>query len=131
MRKGDCLWIGSFDSALRDFTDMDMSAERLQTLLDRLTYIPVITAHPTEAKRRSILYALRRIFLTNEKLSDTRLGKEQRRAVIDELETQIQILWRTNEVRENRPQVRDEIKKWHLLLQRKFIRCRASGISQS
>jgi phosphoenolpyruvate carboxylase len=110
MRKGDHLWIGSFDSALRDFIDMGMSAERLQTLLDRLTYIPVITAHPTEAKRRSILYALRRIFLTNEKLNDTRLGKLQRQAVIDELETQIQILWRTNEVRETRPQVRDEIK---------------------
>ncbi|NOR43739.1 MAG: phosphoenolpyruvate carboxylase, partial [Gammaproteobacteria bacterium] len=110
IRDGECLWIGSFDSALRDFVDMDMSAERLQTLLDRLAYIPVITAHPTEAKRRSVLYALRRIFLTNEKLSDTRLGKGQRQEVIDELETQIQILWRTNEVRENRPQVRDEIK---------------------
>jgi phosphoenolpyruvate carboxylase len=110
MRKGGELWIGSFDSALCDFIDMGMSAERLQTLLDRLEYIPVITAHPTEAKRRSILYALRRIFLTNEKLNDTRLGKTQRQAVIDELETQIQILWRTNEVRENRPQVRDEIK---------------------
>ena len=110
MRTGDKLWIGSFDSALCDFIDMGMSAERLQTLLDRLTYIPVITAHPTEAKRRSILYALRRIFLTNEKLSDTRLGKAQRQAVIDELETHIHILWRTNEVRENKPQVRDEIK---------------------
>jgi len=110
MRKGDELWIGSFDSTLRNFIDMGMSAERLQTLLDRLAYIPVITAHPTEAKRRSILYALRRIFLTNEKLSDTRLGKAQRQDVIAELETQIQILWRTNEVRENRPQVRDEIK---------------------
>jgi len=110
MRKGDGLWIGSFDSALRDFIDLGMSAERLQTLLDKMAYIPVITAHPTEAKRRSILSALRRIFLTNEKLSDTRLGKAQRQKVIDELETQIQILWRTNEVRETRPQVRDEIK---------------------
>jgi len=110
IRKADKLWIGSFDSALRSFVDMGMSAERLQTLLDRLAYIPVITAHPTEAKRRSILYALRRIFLTNEKLSDTRLGKAQRQQVINELETQIHILWRTNEVRETRPQVRDEIK---------------------
>ncbi|HHJ34214.1 MAG TPA: phosphoenolpyruvate carboxylase [Gammaproteobacteria bacterium] len=110
IRKGGELWIGSFDSALRDLVDMNMSAERLQTLLDHMAYIPVITAHPTEAKRRSILYALRRIFLTNEKLNDTRLGKIQRQKVIDELETQIHILWRTDEVRENRPQVRDEIK---------------------
>ena len=110
MRKGDELWIGSFDSTVRTFSNMGMSASRLQTLLDRLAYIPVITAHPTEAKRRSILYALRRIFLTNEKLRDTRLGKAQRQKVINELETQIHILWRTDEVRETRPQVRDEIK---------------------
>ena len=110
MRKADELWIGSFDSTLRTFINMGMSASRLQTLLDRLAYIPVITAHPTEAKRRSILYALRRIFLTNEKLRDTRLSKAQRQKVIDELETQIHILWRTDEVRETRPQVRDEIK---------------------
>jgi len=110
LRHGGELWRGSFDSAIRDFVKMDMSADRLQNLLDRLTYIPVITAHPTEAKRRSILYALRRIFLTNEKLADTRLGKLQRQTVIDELETQIHILWRTNEIRESRPQVSDEIK---------------------
>jgi phosphoenolpyruvate carboxylase len=55
------------------------------------------------------MHALRRIFLTNERLSDTRLGKEQRKDIIDELETRIHILWRTDEVRESRPQVRDEI----------------------
>jgi phosphoenolpyruvate carboxylase len=110
MRQGGELWRGSFDYTIRDFVKMDMSADRLQNLLNRLTYIPVVTAHPTEAKRRSILYALRRIFLTNEKLADTRLGKVQRQAVIDELETQIHILWRTNEIRESRPQVSDEIK---------------------
>ncbi len=109
MRSEMDLWRGSFDSALKDFKAMGMSAERLQTLLDRLTYIPVITAHPTEAKPRTILHALRRIFLTNEKLNDTRLGKQQRELVIHELETQIQILWRTDEVRAFRPQVRDEI----------------------
>ena len=104
------LWRGSFDSALADFRRMGMTADQVQTLLDKMAYIPVITAHPTEAKRRSIMYALRRIFLTNEKLNDTRLGKEQRHDILDELETRIHILWRTDEVRELRPQVRDEIK---------------------
>jgi len=108
--KGGGLWRGSFDSVIGELRRDNVSAEQMQALLDRLAYIPVITAHPTEAKRRSIMYALRRIFLTNEKLNDTRLGKSQRLEVIDELETHIQILWRTDEVRETRPQVRDEIK---------------------
>ena len=109
VRQHKLLWRGSFDHALADFKDMGMTAEQLQTLLDKLAYIPVITAHPTEAKRRSIMNALRRIFLTNEKLNDTRLGKEQRKGILDQLETRIHILWRTDEVRESRPQVRDEI----------------------
>ena len=108
--KGGGLWRGSFDSVLGELKLDKVNAEQMQALLNRLAYIPVITAHPTEAKRRSIMYALRRIFLTNEKLNDTRLSKPQRQGILDELETQIQILWRTDEVRETRPQVRDEIK---------------------
>lgn len=109
LKQGNQLWRGSFDSALNDFIQLGMSADQVQQLFDKLAYIPVITAHPTEAKRRSILYAQRRIFETNEKLNDSRLSRPQRQKVIDELETQIQILWRTDEVRESRPQVRDEI----------------------
>ena len=109
VRQNRLLWRGSFDHALADFKEMGMTADQVQTLLDKLAYIPVITAHPTEAKRRSIMHALRRIFLTHEKLNHTRLGKEQRKEVLDELETRIHILWRTDEVRESRPQVRDEI----------------------
>jgi len=108
LKLGDQLWRGSFDSALNDFIQLGMSADQVQQLFNKLAYIPVITAHPTEAKRRSILYAQRRIFETNEKLNDSRLSRSQRQGVIDELETQIQILWRTDEVRESRPQVRDE-----------------------
>ncbi len=104
------LWLGSFDSALASFKDVDMNAAQLQNLLNRLAYIPVITAHPTEAKPRSVLYALRRIFLANEKLNVADLNQAQIKDATNELEAQIQILWRTDEVRENRPQVRDEIK---------------------
>lgn len=104
------LWLGSFDSVLSNFKELDMSSEQLQNLLNRLAYIPVITAHPTEAKPRSVLYALRRIFLANEKLNQANLNATQLKEVADELEAQIQILWRTDEVRETRPQVRDEIK---------------------
>jgi phosphoenolpyruvate carboxylase len=108
-KNNSLLWRGSFDSIFADLMNMEMTAEQLQSLMNKLAYMPVITAHPTEAKRRSILFAQRRIFLTNEKLNDQRLNKTQKQTIIDELETQIQMLWRTDEVRESRPQVRDEI----------------------
>jgi len=90
----------------------------LQTLLDQLCFTPVLTAHPTEAKRRVLLGAQRRVllgaqrrvFLTNLRLDDPTLNRHQRAETIEELRSQIQILWKTDEVRTFKPQVRDEIK---------------------
>src|SRR3990172_4855010 len=110
VRGGGPLWLGSFDQTLRQFQAQGISVEQLQTLLDRLAYIPVITAHPTESKRQTIMEALRRIFITSERLNDSRLGKGERQEITQLLEAQIQILWKTDEVRATRPQVRDEIK---------------------
>ncbi|WP_127477959.1 phosphoenolpyruvate carboxylase [Sulfurivermis fontis] len=110
MRTGGPLWTGSFDEALRDFKARDVSAEQLQSLLNRLAYMPVFTAHPTEAKRRTVMEGLRRIFLLSERLDDPRIGKEEQRDIREQLRTEILILWKTDEVRAQRPQVRDEIK---------------------
>lgn len=107
---GKSLWLGSFDHTLEEFRLDGIDAMQLQDLLDHLAYIPVFTAHPTESKRRSVMNALRRIFLINDRLNDIRYGKAQREELTEELETEIQQLWRTNEVREHKPQVRDEIK---------------------
>ena len=103
------LWTGSFDTTLRELRNQGINPEQLQTLLDQLAYIPVITAHPTEAKRRTIMDAQRRIFLSNEELSDTRLTKQEKAELIEKLKSQIQILWKTDEVRVIRPRVKDEI----------------------
>lgn len=110
VRSGGPLWVGSFDRTLRDFRDQGIDAGQLQTLLDHMLYMPVITAHPTEAKRRTILESLRRIFVSSEELNDPRLGKNEREEIIDNLQTQIQVLWETDEVRVHKPKVRDEIR---------------------
>ena len=103
-------WPGSFDATLREFKQQNINAGQLQTILDHLAYYPVITAHPTEAKRRMVKEALRRIFVTSEQLDDTRLSKQERNEVIDQLQTEIQMLWKTDEVRVRRPRVEDEIR---------------------
>ena len=110
VRSGGPLWTGSFDSVLREFNRDGITLEQLQSVLDRLAYMPVFTAHPTESKRRTVLENLRRIFLVSEQLNDLRLGKEERAQITRQLETEIQILWKTDEVRSHKPEVRDEIK---------------------
>ena len=110
VRQGGPLWRGSFDHTLREFSDQNISAEAFQSLLERTLYLPVFTAHPTESKRRAVMHALRGIFLTAEKLDGPRMGKIERELVIDDLRNQIQVLWKTDEVRVHKPTVEDEIR---------------------
>ena len=108
--KNGPLWYGSYDDALRRFKGMGVTSEQLQVLLDQVSYQPVFTAHPTEAKRRAVLEGLRRVFVIGEQLRTLRLSREQKAELSRELETQIQILWKTDEVRVHKPQVSDEIR---------------------
>ena len=63
---------------------------------------PVFTAHPTEAARRSVLIKLRKIADT---LMDQRVSDTTRTARLAEL---IDLLWQTDELRLEKPQVLDE-----------------------
>jgi len=67
------LWLGSFTQTLQQFHDEGVDPQQLQTLFNETLYMPVFTAHPTEAIRRTVMFALRRIFLTSETLSDRRI----------------------------------------------------------
>ena len=102
-------WPGSFEMTLRELKKQGVSADQLQTLLDRLMYIPVFTAHPTESKRLTIMQALRRIFVISQQMNG-RLNRFEREDLTDQLERHIQILYKTNEVRTRRMQVVDEVK---------------------
>ncbi len=110
VREGGPLWIGSFDHTMRDFHASDINVEQIQTLLNSTLYLPVFTAHPTESKRRAVMHNLRSIFVTAERLDQTRLSRLERAEIISELRSQVQILWKTDEVRMHKPSVEDEIR---------------------
>ncbi len=110
VHQGDALWHGSFDKTLREFRDQGISEQQLQILLNRLAYIPVMTAHPTESKRRIIMEAFRRVFLASERVDNPNLSEYERLEIVRDLEAQIQILWKTDEVRVKKPTVADELK---------------------
>ncbi|TVP87101.1 MAG: phosphoenolpyruvate carboxylase [Thioalkalivibrio sp.] len=107
---GEPLWVGSFDRTLRDLSAEGVTAGELEGLLAQISYMPVFTAHPTEARRRTTMENQRRVFRTADQLNNPRIGAAERQLLIEELEGDIQILWRTNEVRVKKPQVRDEVK---------------------
>ena len=102
-------WPGSFEVTLRELKKDGIEAPQVQTLLDNLAYIPVITAHPTESKRRTVMESIRRIFVISQGLK-ARMNRVERDKIVSELERQIQILYKTNEVRDRKLQVVDEVK---------------------
>ncbi|MCQ8103648.1 phosphoenolpyruvate carboxylase [Methylomonas sp. SURF-2] len=102
-------WRGSFHDTLLGFKTAGIGAEQLQPLLDDLHYLPVMTAHPTEAKRRSVRGALRNVFVSNEKLQNTGIKGYFREEALERLQSQIQLLWKTDEVRTRSMGVIDEI----------------------
>lgn len=109
LKSGFESWEGSFDQTLRDCKEAKIDTDKLQTLINSLHYSPVFTAHPTEAKRRSKLEAMRRIFNTILELQKYKGQSIKREELIDELQAEILILWRTDEVRLKKPTVIDEV----------------------
>ncbi|MFZ0791781.1 MAG: phosphoenolpyruvate carboxylase, partial [Chromatiaceae bacterium] len=108
---GERLWVGSFDDTLRQFHADGVSPENVQSLLEHLLYLPVFTAHPTESKRRTIAETFRRIFLVAQDLHRQKLNEEELEERLQAIVTQIQILWKTDEVRMHKPQVTDEVRQ--------------------
>ena len=107
---GGVLWKGSFDACLRDLRDMGVDPDELQDLFEEIRYMPVFTAHPTESKRRSIMLQTRRIFESNDALDAPSTSIDHEEVHTRNLRTHIQALWKTDEVRPSRPDVRHEIR---------------------
>ncbi|AAZ96583.1 phosphoenolpyruvate carboxylase [Thiobacillus denitrificans ATCC 25259] len=107
---GMTLWEGSFDHTLADLKAQGLSAGTLQGLINRLHFAPVFTAHPTEARRRAVMEAMRRIFLICDQLYSPSLGVNDQRELEAQLAAEIQIMWRTDELRSAKLEVRDEVR---------------------
>ena len=109
-KSGSALWQGSFDHMLKDCKLHGITTNDLQKLYNSLQFIPVFTAHPTEAMRRSKMEATRRIFATILELHEYRGQSIRKEEIIKKLEAQILILWKTDEVRMKKPTVEDEVR---------------------
>jgi len=71
----------------------------IEAHLAELRIYPVFTAHPTEARRRAVVAALRRIALRLAELDDPRRGATERAESRRMLREEVDLLWRTSELR--------------------------------
>ena len=101
---------GSLEGTLSEMRRMGISAEEALEWLRRVLVIPVFTAHPTEAARRTVMFKRRRIGDFLEKLGRIPIPGQEMARLEDLMLAEITSLWQTDEVRSQRPTVFDEIK---------------------
>lgn len=103
---------GSFAAALSAL-DVQMTREDFAQLSTRLSVGPTLTAHPTEAKRVTVLEIHRRIYRLLVSLETQRWTPRERDDIFADIESEIDLLWMTGELRIERPRLADEI-EWGL-----------------
>jgi len=100
--------------AFEKLRDGKRSAADVREYLRELEVRPVLTAHPTEATRRTLLQLQARLADALLKREDS--PPDERTRIDAEIDAEIELLWLTDEVRRDRPSVLDEVSSviWYL-----------------
>jgi len=105
----DGSWTNSFLDTILQFKNEGKSLADVMGLLSELNYCPTFTAHPTEAKRPIVLEALQRIHREYQGLRRSEISEAEYQEFKHRLKAMIQIFWKTEAVRPQKPTVYDEI----------------------
>jgi phosphoenolpyruvate carboxylase len=100
---------GTFAQLIGDAAGSGIPAAQIRDILRSLRIRPVITAHPTEAKRVTVLERHRRIYRGLMDLESPRWTRRERTALIEKLRNEIELLWLTGELRLEKPTVAQEV----------------------
>ncbi len=96
--------------AVRRLHQEGLSADDMRALLANLFISPVLTAHPTEAKRRTVMAKLSAIAAALDELARVSRLPSERESITDRIREEIVILWQSDETRDRRPTVLDEVR---------------------
>jgi phosphoenolpyruvate carboxylase len=108
----------SLAAAIGELAAAGITAVEMQAALDSLSIELVFTAHPSEAKRRSIRAKLRRMRRSLQALDRDDLLPRERAELESDLQTELVILWETEFLKAARPTVLDEVDRGLSLMPR-------------
>ena len=100
----------SIATAIEQMRLMGVDEFEMKDLLDRLHIELVFTAHPTQAKRRTVLSKLRRIARALTEIDVRDLTPGEWEEIKTQLTAEITLLWVTNRSRSDKPRVTDEVR---------------------
>jgi len=101
---------GSIESAIKVLKDRNIATEDIEEMLAGISLELVMTAHPTEATRRAVLDIHKRIAEDVMELDNPTLTYREREKLTEKLMNEVLILWQTDELRDRKPTVIDEVK---------------------
>ena len=99
---------GSWEHTLELLRKLGKSEDEIRQNLAALRLEPVLTAHPTEAKRQTVLEHQRRLYRRLVDLENSMWTRAERAALINDLKTDVDRLVRTGEIYLEKPSLADE-----------------------
>jgi phosphoenolpyruvate carboxylase len=81
---------------------------------------PVLTAHPTEAKRATVLEIHREIYKLLVRRENNMWTAAEQRAIREEIKVALERLWRTGEIYHQKPDVQSELRNINYFLSKVF-----------
>ncbi len=99
---------GLWGRVLRELKAAGMGPPEVLAVLRRIRVEPVLTAHPTESKRSTVLEQHRSLYLQLVKRENTMWTPAEQREIAEGIDAAIERLWRTGEIRLTKPDLASE-----------------------
>ena len=99
---------GSWAETFKIWKDKDVSEDEMLKAISKTTVIPVLTAHPTEAKRVTVIEIHRELYLLLVKKENTSLSKLEQTEIKEKIINLLERWWRTGEIYLEKPDIKDE-----------------------
>ena len=101
--------VDSIDEAVGILRHADYSLDDVIQILSQLDIQPTLTAHPTEARRRTILYKQEYLASLIDQLRHSKPTPEERDGLLHQVHNQVELLVASDKVRASKPTVIDEV----------------------
>jgi phosphoenolpyruvate carboxylase len=106
--QGPAASVGTWPHYLEWLKQRGATQQEIRETLARLAVQPVLTAHPTEAKRATVLEHHRELYLLMLERERAHWSPLEEESLRDRLQSAIERLWRTGEIKTEKPGVENE-----------------------
>ncbi len=100
----------SLENAVIKVKEHELSNDVIQQVINDLSIELVITAHPTEATKRTVLEIQKRISTILQQFDNPMTTHKEKKDLEESLYNEVTTLWQTDELRHRKPKVLDEVK---------------------